>query len=128
MSIFAFNNKGGYYPFTLDEIIASGIDVRQYGESVVPPATETLICSYTVPVGKTLYLAGITYNGNHVGEIRFKVNSTLENKARTAWMNPSGVIPYGYQKFEAGDILEVFVYHIQMGSHAFNAVFLGKLD
>jgi hypothetical protein len=128
VSVFAFSNKGGYYPITLDEIITNGIDVRQYGEAIAPPAFETLINSYTVPTGKTLYLAGIIYNGNHVAEIRFKVNSILENKVRTTWMNPSGVIPYGYQKFESGNVLEIFAYHTQEGSHSFNAVFLGKLN
>jgi len=113
----------------LDQIIAAlggAVNIiNKFGEASVVPATETILCTHTIPVTKSYQNRGLFAEGNGNGIFRLYKNSLK------IWQNRNEWTMRGFDsKFEfdadAGDIIELKVIHNLAINHDFSGGFYGS--
>jgi hypothetical protein len=107
----------------------SGGDVTSiYAEvSSIPTATLTDVISYTVPVGKTLFLKEVSYTGDSRAEVTIEVDASVEDKQRTTWTDWNGRFLFYNLKLVAGQVLKLRVDHCSTTTAEFSGKIIGNL-
>lgn len=106
----------------------SDTSVNEYSEiSSLASGSLTTILSYTVPVGKTLFLNHIEVSGGNIAKYQVEINSIVKGTRRTYWGNFNSDFYYNKQKILSGIIIKVSVIHTRPIVADFNATLLGTL-
>lgn len=79
--------------------------------------TETTICSYTVPIGKTFYLLGFIAHGDIHSTYKISLGSTVGGLSTTSVLAPTCRVSYKHALFDApaGDEVALSVIHQATG-------------
>lgn len=93
--------------------------------NAVPVNTETLINSYTVPVGKGFDLNQVTCSGNNIARFIIKVNGSIIQAKRTWWANFNIDFNIVEKILSAGDKIEIFVENNGETSEFFESTIIG---
>jgi len=111
--------------FAYDDYIVNvlgGDPVNTYGvDNAVVPATETLLCTYTV-VNANAILKGVYADGNTDGRFKLYVNSTAVWEDRNAWTQ-RGVTGTVEKAVVAGDVIDLKVTNLKTTNHRFTGGF-----
>lgn len=96
--------------------------VAFYGSVTAVPATEILITSYTVPVGKTSTIRGVFGEGGTDGLFILYLNSNPIWQWRNAWTERAIQSPLE-KTLVVGDIVELKVTNLKNTNHDFTGGF-----
>jgi hypothetical protein len=88
----------------------------------VVPSTETLVVSYTVPVGKTALIKGVYGEGGTDGLFKLYVNTVAVWQGRNAWTQRLVQTPLE-RTVATGDIVELKVTNLKALNHMFSGGF-----
>lgn len=84
--------------------------------TLVPSGSETLIATFTVPMGKTGKIEKITASGENIGKYTVKLNGSSIDVRRTYWTGGFNVMfdyasdASGY-KLNPGDVVSIHIFH-----------------
>lgn len=108
------------------EIGNKGITKNIYDNAnAVPVNTETLINSYTVPVGKGFDLNAVSCSGNNIARFIIKVNSSIIQAKRTWWGGFNCDFNIIENILAAGDKVEIFVENNGETAEFFESTIIG---
>jgi len=89
---------------------AISASITAYNEvSAIAPDVETLINSFTVPVGKFRQLNSVVVSGDNIAHFYIKINGSVIAKARTWWASFNEQIELYDTKIMANDIISIHV-------------------
>lgn len=99
-----------------------------YNEVSCPISSETLILSYTVPIGNVFYLKRIIMGGDNKAKFLIKRNGTVFANARTWWTQFDKEIAFDNLKFQSEDLISVHAINLGDSVEIFDSTILGELD
>lgn len=112
-------------------IVPGGADSIDEHDSVsaVPINTPTAVLTYTVPVGKILYLQAARGSGYVPAEYWVEIDGTERERQRSNWANWNVKFDFPQDgiKVVAGDLVKVFAMHRFISTQDFNASIYGRL-
>jgi hypothetical protein len=114
-------------PILVSETTKGPVNHFYDSASVVPVASETLINSFTVPVGKAFDLLLCTCSGNNIARFIVKVNNQVVMVKRTWWTNFNVDFDFKEKKLIASDKVEIFVENNGSTSEFFESTITGGL-
>lgn len=108
------------------EIGNRGTSKHLYNEiNSVPVASNTLLNSYTVPIGKIFDLSKINYGGDNIAKFTLKLNNNTLDCKRTWWTRFDGEFNLIELLMLSGDKIELFVENKGSVSTTFNSLIIG---
>jgi len=98
--------EGDVYDIAFAPAISDSITAYN-SVSAILPEVDTLINSFTVPVGKFRQLNSVLVSGDNIAHFSIKLNGVIIAKARTWWVSFNEQIELHDTKIVAGDILSI---------------------
>jgi hypothetical protein len=108
------------------ELGNKGITKNIYNDvNSVLPNTDTLVVSYTVPVGKKFDLNSATCSGENTAKFTVKINGAIIQVKRSWWTEFNVDFDFREQILSAGDVVEIFVTNNGKASVTFDSTVIG---
>lgn len=103
-----------------------GNSVNIYSEvTSVPQSSRVAVVSYTVPVGKMLFIKGVDCSGSNVSQFQVEIDSTVVASRRTYFTELNTFFHFSGLKVSAGSIVKVMVEHERPSSGDYEARIIG---
>lgn len=111
-----------------ESITALGEGLIEYNEvSALASLGTSDIVSYTVPVGKILYLTSADFSGENIADFVLIANAATIGKFRTHYTKYNGRLNLNSQKYIAGNIIKLTATNRGDEASNFNATIQGRL-
>ena len=97
------------------EILKVDIGVRGVSKNIynsvnsIPLGSESLVVSYTVPVGKKFDLRRVSASGDNIARFLVKINGDTKQAKRTWWTNFNAEFDLEEEILISGDVVTLFV-------------------
>ena len=109
------------------DVVNGSLTTSVRGEATCPIGSETLVLSYTVPVGKSFKLKRILGSGDNKAKFLIKKNGNTLTTVRT-WFTKFNInVPFDNLSFSAEDIISVHVINSGLSVEVFESTILGEL-
>lgn len=108
------------------EIGERGVSKNVYNDvSGVPEEVETLVATYTVPVGKKFDFSRAVCSGDNIARFVLKINGDVKQGKRTWWVDFNAEFNVNEDILSAGDKVEIFVINRGKGAADFEGTIIG---
>lgn len=111
--------------YEVNVVSDTGETTSLYGEAICPVGAETLLASYTVPIGNSFSLKRVLLSGDNIATYLIKVNGSVQAKARTWWTNFNANVPFDNLKLNEDDILSIYAINRGATVETLEATILG---
>lgn len=108
------------------ELGVKGVSRNVYNEiSNITSEIETLVTTYTVPIGKKFDLSRAVCSGDNIARFTIKVNGSILQGKRTWWSDFNTEFNVDEDILNAGEKVEIFVTNRGIKSADFEATIIG---
>lgn len=103
-----------------------GVPANIYDEANVLEGVESIINTYTVPIGKKFDLTAVSFSGDNIARATVQINGSVKQKKRTWWTTGFNT-EFNMRELilSEGDIVNVLAENIGTGTAEFNATIIG---
>ena len=121
------SNKGGN-PLIVD-VVDSGEFLIDYNEiNSVAGLSTVNVLTYTVPVGKVLFLKKVLFFGQNIGVYSVDIDSNIVAKLETYYTKYNDGFDFKDMPINSGSILKLIVSNKTNSIADFNATIIGRLE